>query len=237
MEPAPIVCASAYRATLERGSDGTYLAWVDELPGCAVRAGTRVEVVERLPKEIRSFLAWAGADTIPNRIDVEISDEVDSPVETDEDTEVLLAVDRQPLTAREWHRIRQLLERSRSELRSLLERLSSDELRANRAGSERSVREEIEHIAFVEFLYAAWTFDLQSKKGLHEFLAWTRDVTSERMQGLAAEDDAELTWAYWGGAPRPEEWTARKAARRLLWHELLHLRAIQRFVERDSDGA
>ena len=34
-----------YSVTLERGTDGTYLAWVDDLPGCAVRARSRAEVL------------------------------------------------------------------------------------------------------------------------------------------------------------------------------------------------
>jgi hypothetical protein len=84
-------------------------------------------------------------------------------------------------------------------------------------------------------MYAAWTFDLQSKRGLGDFLIWTRQAAVERMDALAAERASALTWADWSGAPRPEPWTARKAARRLVWHELLHLRALQRFVSPDAD--
>ena len=125
-----------------------------------------------------------------------------------------------------------MLERSRAELRAVLHELSDEELAANREGSERSVREELEHIAFVELMYAAWTFDLESRSGLEDFLDWTRAIVAERMSTLAADDAADLTWARWAGAPRPEAWTPRKAARRLVWHELLHLRAIERFAER-----
>jgi len=66
-------------------------------------------------------------------------------------------------------------------LLSLLETLASDQLACSRPGSERTVREEIEHIAFVELMYAAWTFDLNSKNGLAEFLRWTRAVAAERL--------------------------------------------------------
>jgi hypothetical protein len=77
-------------------------------------------------------------------------------------------------------------------------------------------------------MYALWTFDLQSRQGLAQFLAWTRSVVAERLTALASSGSAELTHADWAGAPRPEPWTARKAARRLVWHELLHLRALER---------
>ena len=226
--------ASAYEVTLERGTDGTYLAWVNDLPGCAVRGGSRKEVLERLPAAIGEFLAWTGAADVPPP-EVTVGDEVESAIEAEEDTEALVSPDRSALTEESWTETQQWLARSRAELIGLLERLTDDELGGKREGSERTVREEIEHIAFVELMYAAWTFDLQSREGLATFLAWTRGVAAERVSELAREGAADLTWADWGGAPRPEPWTPRKAARRLLWHELLHLRAIERFAGRDAE--
>lgn len=215
-----------YEVTLERGRDGTYLAWVNELPGCAVRAHTRDEVLARLPQAIAAFLAWDEAPEA-DPPDVAVVDEVDSAIETEEDTEALVATDRNPLTEESWAETRRRLARSRDELIRLLERLSDDDLAARREGSSRTVREEIVHVAFVELMYAAWTFDLQSREGLASFLDWTRTVGLERLDELAREGPANLTWAEWSGAPRPEPWSPRKAARRLLWHELLHLRAIE----------
>lgn len=167
--------AESYSVTVERGTDGTYLAWVDDLPGCAVRARSWAELL------------------------------------TDED----------------WARMRRLLTRSRAELLDLLGRLTDEELDSTRDGTERTLREEIEHIGFVELMYALWTFDLRSREGLAEFLAWTREVADARLQHLAGRGAADLTSADWAGAPRLESWTPRKAARRLVWHELLHLRAIE----------
>jgi predicted RNase H-like HicB family nuclease len=217
--------ASRYDVTLERGTDGTYLAWVNDLPGCAVRGSSRADVLERLPAAIAEFLAWTGTGDIP-RVEIRVVDEVESAIEADEDTEVLVSSDRRPLTEEGWAETERCLARSRAELIALLERLTDDELAGKREGSERSLREEIEHVAFVELMYAVWTFDRQSRQGLTEFLAWTRDVARERLSALARASAADLTWAEWGGAPRPEPWTARKAARRLVWHELLHLRSI-----------
>jgi hypothetical protein len=56
------------------------------------------------------------------------------------------------------------------------------------------------------------------------------------MTALARREAGESTWADWAGAPRREPWTPRKAARRLVWHELLHLRALERFVDRSDDA-
>ena len=189
-----------------------------------MRADSREDVLERLPDAIRSFLTWAGADA-PAEVDVEVVEEVDSAIEADEDTEALVAVDQQALTSAYWVEVQRLLDRSRAELLELLEAITDDDLAARREGSERTIGEEIEHVAFVELMYAMWTFDLQSKRGLGEFLAWTRNAAQERMRALDGND--AITSADWAGAPRPEPWTARKAARRLLWHELLHLRALE----------
>jgi predicted RNase H-like HicB family nuclease len=223
--------ASPYDVTLERGTDGTYLAWVNDLPGCAVRGSSREEVLERLPAAIGDFLAWTGAADTPLP-EVSVVDEVESAIEADEDTEVLVSSDRAPLAEESWAETEQWLARSRAELIGVLERLTDDELGSKREGSERTIREEIEHIAFVELMYAVWTFDRQSHEGLAEFLAWTRGIAGDRLSVLAREGAGNLTWANWGSAPRPEPWTARKAARRLVWHELLHLRAIERFRRR-----
>ena len=216
-----------FRLTLERGTDSHYLAWVDEVPGCAIRAESRQAAIDRAPALIRSFLTWAGVADVPEQVAVEVGEEGSSEISAEEDTEVLVGVDRRALTPEDWQAIERLLDRSRAELLELIDALPEEALTSTREGSERTIRDEIQHIAFVEFMYAMWTFDLQTKQGIRDFLAWTRDLARERMRRLANDSAADLTWADWGGAPRLEPWTARKSARRLIWHELLHVRAIQ----------
>lgn len=101
--------ASPYSVTLERGTDGTYLAWVDELPGCAVRGSDRDRVLDELRSEIPRFLRWAGLPR-PSNVELNVSDEVESAIETDEDTEVLVERDREPLTAGDWEQLRAWLD-------------------------------------------------------------------------------------------------------------------------------
>ena len=205
-----------YSVTLEHGSDGSCLAWVHELPGCFVRAAGRAEALERLPGAIRAFLEWAGDSD--RDVDAAIVEEVESLVETAEDTEALVAADREPLTPEDWARVEAWLEHSRADLRDML----PNDLESPSESSSRTVREELIHIGLVELMYVAWTFDLRGRAGIVDFLGWTRRVAVGRMQELAERDDGSVTFAEWAGAPRPEERTARKAARRLLWHERLH---------------
>src|SRR5688500_10851434 len=194
--------ASAYDVTLERGTDGTYLAWVNDLPGCAVRGRSRDDVLERLPGAIAGFLAWTGAADVPLP-EIRVVDDVESAIEADEDTEVLVSSDRAPLTEESWAETERWLAHSRADLIGLLERLTDDERGGTREGSARTVREEIEHVAFVELMYAVWTFDRQSREGLSELLAWTRGIARKRLSALARAGAADLTSAEWSGAPRP----------------------------------
>jgi len=41
-----------YSVTLEHGSDGSYLAWVHELPGCFARGASRDDAISKLPDAI-----------------------------------------------------------------------------------------------------------------------------------------------------------------------------------------
>jgi DinB superfamily len=218
-----------YAITLEHGSDGSYLAWVHQLPGCFARGATRDEVLANVADAIVAFRDWlraCGEDGEDDEVAVVVAAEVESVIEADEDTEVLLAADREPLTEEDWRLIGRWLDHSRQSLLRAIAALDDRQLERRVEGRERTAREQLTHIGFVDLMYAAWTFDLDSRDGLADFLNWTRAVSRQRMEQLAHRQDASLTTARWGGAPRPEPWTARKAARRMIWHELLHLPEI-----------
>ena len=214
-----------YSVTLEHGSDGSFLAWVHELPGCFARGATRDEAIANAADAIvafRNWLAACGEDVDDGDATVVVADEVESLIEVDEDTEVLLRPDRGPLTESDWRVVARWLGCSRAALMQAIDALDDDRLPQQIAGRERTVGEQLVHIGFVDLMYAAWTFDLDSRQGIADFLAWTRTVARERLDQLAQRADASVTTAQWAGAPRPEPWTARKAARRMIWHELLH---------------
>jgi predicted RNase H-like HicB family nuclease len=221
----------AYSVTLEHGSDGSCLAWVHELPGCFVRGTSRDDVAAKLPRAIDDFLAWLRGSGEPvdgsRSHDFVVVEQVESIVETSEDTEALVLADRKRLTGDEWARIERWLAHSRRDVLEALDRIPQDQLESRAEGSSRTLREELMHIAFVELMYAAWTFDLRTTAGLREYLEWTRSIAAARMRDMSEHDDGSVTYAEWAGAPGPEEWTARKAARRLVWHELLHLPSLR----------
>ena len=114
-------------------------------------------MLEKLPGAINEFVAWTG-QAAPEAVEIDVVEEVESTIEADEDTEVLISADRAALTEQDWSQLRESLAKSRSELVALLAGLADDELESKREESERTVREEVEHIAFVELMYAMWTF-------------------------------------------------------------------------------
>ncbi len=225
-----------YTVTLERGSDAGYMAWVHELPGCVARGTTREEVESKIAPAIAEFLAWARrAHLSAQGVEFAIVGEVTSAVAArDADSEILLEPDRSRLTQTFWSQIERLLRLSRKDLLDILAEANETALSYKPEERPRSVREHFLHIGLVELMYAAWTFDLESPKGIAEFLRWARRVVTLRMRVLARSDRGKSTLALWSGAPRPEPWTARKAARRLVWHERLHHRAIRRLLARKS---
>lgn len=226
-----------YSVTLEHGSDGSWLAWVHELPGCFARGPTRADVERSLPARISDFLDWLrrSGEPVAAMTEVIVVEEVESRIEAAEDTEALVRADRAPLTPPDWERIERWLAYSRRDLLEALSALSAEDLDRRAEGSSRTIRGDLLHIAFVELMYAAWTFDLDTRQGLEAFLGWTRGVATDRMRALAERHDDTRTFAEWAGAPRREEWSARKAARRLIWHELLHLPSL-RGGPADSEG-
>lgn len=193
-----------FTASLETFDDASCLGWVHELPGCAVRVRHRTEIERALAAEIRRFLAEAG-DPQPERIELAVAVETETPGEGPEATRALIAPDLVPLDPLAWARIAHRLACSRERL---LARLDDDFAAA---------RDEALHVGLVELLLAGTSFDTGTREGLGDFLAWTRSVAVARMSAAAASD----TGAPSGG--EAESWTAAKVARRLVWHERLHV--------------
>ena len=122
-----------------------------------------------------------------------------------EATTALIEADRAPLGPM-WPRIETWLAATR---RRLLARLDAGE-------DPAQLREEVRHIGLVELIHAAQTFDLGTGAGMRAYLDWSREVALARLAAAAATDEGAVSGVG-------EQWTAGKVARRLLWHERLHL--------------
>jgi len=236
---------SRYSVTLERsGADG-YLAWIHELPGCYAFGTSREAAIAGVPEAVSHFCRWllaAGEDVNTEDTSFDVVEEADAAEATAEGSAgVLLTWDQDSLTPQDWTRIERWLQQSRMELLRTLESMREEDLDLAAGDGARSIGSQLRHVASVEYMYALWTFDFHSRQGLREFLDWTHRTALERMRRLAERRDNRPTHATWAGDTNPEPWTARKAARRLVYHERWHLHSIRRLLQgfrgREASGA
>jgi predicted RNase H-like HicB family nuclease len=231
---------SRYTVTVDHDEEDVYLVWVHELPGCHAYGTTREEALADVVGAIERFRAWlraAGEEVSDEPVEfdiVEAADVAEMP------SGVLLTGDQAALTPEGWTRVERWLHYSRRELLRALENMREEDLQTAAGEGSRSVAAQLRHLAAAEYSYALWTFDFRSKQGLKELLDWTRRMATERMRVLAGRGDNRLTRAEWSRDEPPEPWTARKAARRLVYHERWHLNSIRRLLQgfrgRDASG-
>jgi len=232
-----------YTVTVEHDDTDLYLAWVHELPGCYAHGSTREEAVNNVGDAIERFRTWlrTKGEEIPDEpVEFDLVNAAAVPEMTPA-AGVLLTWDRAALTPEDWTRVERWLHYSRLELLSALESMREEDLEAAAGEGARSIAMQLRHLAGVEYMYALWTFDLRSKQDVRDLLDWTRRMAMERMRVLAGRHDNRLTRADWSGNEHPDPWTARKAARRLVYHERWHLNSIRRLLQglrgRDASGA
>lgn len=201
-----------FTASLETFDDGSCLGWVHELPGCAVGARHRTEIERALAAGIRRFMAETGEPS-PERIELAIAAETEVAGSSSEATAALIEPDRAPLDPIAWARMAHRLALSRARL---LKQLANTD-----AADAPALRDVARHVGMIELLLAAQTFDTGTTEGLRHYLAWTRSVAMARLTEAAATNSGAATGS---GQPAPAEaWTVGKVARRLVWHERLHL--------------
>jgi len=223
---------SRYTVTVEHDEPEVYLAWVHELPGCYAHGSTRQDAVNNVVEAIERFRTWLRAKGEEIREEPVEFDIVEAAGVAGMTTGVLLTWDQAPLTPEDWTRVERWLRYSRLELLSALQSMREEDLETAAGEGSRSIAAQLRHLAGAEYMYALWTFDFRSKQDLKELLDWTRRMAMERMHILAGRRDNRLTRAEWSSDEPPEPWTARKAARRLIYHQRWHLNSIRRLLQR-----
>lgn len=126
-----------YSITLEHGSDDSYLAWVHELPGCFACGATRGAAIANASHAVARFREWlreSGEPVEDDDVTIVVADEIESLIEADEDTEVLLATDREPLSPEDWRNLERWLTHSREALLRRLAALPDEQLEQQARG-------------------------------------------------------------------------------------------------------
>lgn len=220
-----------------QGDEWGWNAWSLDYLGFATWAPTREEVLRRVHPKLNEYCEWLARHGEPHWTEfptgtVEVVEEISG-------NELAFQDDLLPATIEEIERCRQLLEYTRRDLLATVEGLSDDVLdwdppydRFAPHAWWRTVRQILQHIAFTEIGYylpsVGWEVQLDlgelRRSAWQELLLRSREETLRFLDHLRKDSDrVRLTQG-------DEVWTVRKVLRRLVWHERLHWKSIQRII-------
>lgn len=216
-----------YQVFLETSADaleeGGYLAHVPELIGCAARGKTKDEAIANTRTAIAEVLAVLRKHGAAGPAESE-------PIELDvtETESLILPTDYAALSDDELEALWERASFSRQELLDTLFNVSSDALTWRENKEAWAIRNILAHIAQADLWYASRLED----GGLRE-LIWrmsaTRALLLQHLQNIPADQRARVT------RHDGEEWTPRKAARRMLEHEREHLDQIRNILQKFTE--
>jgi hypothetical protein len=221
--------------------------WVFDLPGCHAVAPSRAALGALLPIVIAEHLAWLrghgesiGAAAQDTHVDV--VEEIATKDRAAADGEFVFDDDLRPLDDADIDTAVRGMAYARGELLSLIEPLPDSVLDWRPPASAmaridpwnpdvRTIREIALDIANSDGYYRNGMSNSPKppveKGGALEQLAYERELTVARLHGLSVEERASAFRPRRPWQDRPEEWTARKAIRRIISHERFHTKEIQ----------
>ena len=210
-------------------NDGGALLWADAYCGAYVRGKTVGEALEKFPKALSQYTQWAYGTPMPNlsEADFVVTHAYPSDLQiSDADSNVLFPSERLPMDMTEYTQKKQLCLRSAQDF----ERLAASIPQKDRAlrKSRRtfygkipcSAREMTEHTNRTLAYYAdGLGIPFENEGGLLE---------NRKRLFRAIEATPNFLFPQVHEAKDGELWTLRKLMRRIVWHDLIHARALYR---------
>jgi len=213
------------KAALEYSDKGGILYSLD-CPGAFARGRSREEAVAKLPADVEAFCRWAGWEIPAGSVVItEEKFQPDMKVE-DADSDMMLACERQPLTAEEYARLRALVLKSARDFDMLYASIPDPDAplgdpRGTFYGEyPNTARRMFTHTNSVTAYYVGEVgAETDNLPGCHE----------NRLNGLKALEEIPdfLNLPVIEGS-YDELWSVRKVLRRFLWHDRIHARAMYR---------
>lgn len=204
------------------------LLYATSLPGAFSRGPNLETAIEKMPNELRSYLAWVG---LPITDEIEIAIMEDKPSELyicDADSDVLFASEKDPLTMKDYLRLKSLALKSAADFFALYQAVPSIDAsplppRKTFYGAvPRTAREMYEHTKSVNNYYFAEIEVEAANEG---------SIIECRQRGFSLLEQQEnfLANPIFEGS-YGEEWTLRKVLRRFIWHDRIHAKAMYRMA-------
>jgi hypothetical protein len=228
-----------YQLGVEEFEPDHWIAWVFEHPGCYSIGQTRTESIGNAGASIAAYHHWVGLNDPAHNledpyIDTHVVESFDVKTASDGSRpNALFEDDRQPLKAEDIARTLELLQWTRRDLLAVLDRVPAEKWKDSPTGnSKESVQNIVKHIGAAEW----WLMD---RLGLgfakeevpgdpRERLEKARAQVIKRFPELAGNDQVLKV--------EGEEWTGRKLARRVVWHERDHTHQIEKLLPPTGGG-
>ena len=224
---------------LEVGSEGT-CAFVPSCPGCWVFGRTQERVLEKVRIAVAEWFEWIerNGEQVSEMKDYELEVfemmKVDyNPVEAGK-PEPLFWSEVPPVSRKDVARILRLMSYSREDLLKLVSNLSAECLDWLPSNRPRTIRNCLQHIAIVEPWYISrLNIDLPGRypRNLLRMLDYTRKIVVDSLKTMPRDRMRGIFQPTKDLSPICNLWTARKVLRRLVDHERLHTKYIDKVLQ------
>jgi len=224
---------------LEVGAQSTG-AFVPECPGCWVFGRTKERAMEKVRIAVVDWHEWLKKheeciSDINRKVEIEIGEMlcVDyNPAESGK-PEPLFWSEVLPVQRADIERTVKLMEYSRKDLLGLISNISDECLDWKPPGKPRTIRNCLEHIAYVEPWYISRLNIEVSEdypENVFELLNYTRDTVMKCLKDFPDRKMNGIFQPAKDKSPVCDLWTARKVLRRLVDHERLHTKYIEKVL-------
>lgn len=226
-------------ACLEVGPQGTG-AFAPSCPGCWVFGRTVERAIEKERATISAWFVWLKehgerVSEPEGGIELEAAEMLRAdynPVEAGK-PEPLFWSEVPPIDEDDIARTLQLMEYSREDLLELVQGLDEEALNWCPPGEPRTIGNCLRHIALVEPWYIS-RLKIELPKDypedLFELLSYTRRIVVDCLRNFPQEKMEGVFQPMKDPSPICNLWTARKVLRRLVDHERLHTRYVERVL-------
>ena len=227
-----LVASSHLSVALETNGKGFH-GFIVELPGAFVRGAKEEEALSKAQHEATSYLAWLGRELkqLPKAHIVQ-THQCKLTVE-DADCEILLDVDRGPMSDREFQLLVELAKHSGASFAKLYDRTQLkdwvDEARIRKTfygQNKKTIKEIFDHVKRTQYYYLSRTgiaFSEDDALPLMEI----RELSFDSLAHLFSKEGNSKIYNV-----QNEEWTLKKILRRFVWHDRIHGKAITRIQEK-----
>lgn len=224
---------------LEVGPQATG-AFVPECPGCWVFGRTKERAIEKVRIAITEWFEWLekhgeSVQDVSN-VETEIAEMVCvdyNPAEAGK-PEPLFWSEVSPIQKDDIERTIRLMKYSRKDLLALVLNLSDECLDWKPSDKPRTIRDCLRHIAYVEPWYIS-RLNIEVPEyypeDTFELLNYTRNIVIECLQNFPKRKMGGIFHPKKDKSPVCDLWTARKVLRRIIDHERLHTKYIQKVLK------